>query len=255
MPGRLEGKVALITGTGGAQGRVAAQFFAREGAKVVGTDISGRRGEETVELVRKEGHESVFHQCDLVKEPEVEQLVAFALESYGGLDIVYNNAARAKFAPFSELTMEEWQFTLRNEMDVIFLLCKQVVPVLAERGGGSIINVASIGGVVGMPGLGNVAHGAAKAGVIGFTKNLAVEVRGDGIRVNAIAPGIIDTPGAAQAAGWDDPEVWAALTLKPLTHKPGQPEDVVNCALYLASDESSYVTGSVIMIDDGWAAW
>ncbi|MCH8813574.1 MAG: SDR family oxidoreductase [Chloroflexi bacterium] len=255
MPGRLEDKVALITGTGGAQGRVAVQLFTREGAKVVGTDISGRRGEETLELVRGEGHDSVFYRCDLAEETEIEQLVAFALESYGGLDIVYNNAARAKFAPFAELTMEDWQFTIRNEMDVIFLLCKRTVPVLIERGGGSIINVASIGGVVGMPGLGNVAHGAAKAGVIGLTKNLAVEVRDKGIRVNAIAPGIIDTPGAAQAAGWDDPEIWAALTLKPLTHKAGQPEDVVNCALYLASDESSYVTGSVFTIDDGWAAW
>ncbi len=255
MAGRLQGKVALITGTGGGQGRAGALLFAREGARVVGCDLKVEGAEETVEMVKASGGEMVSLQpVDLGDTNQVKRWINFAIKTYGRVDVLYNNASSPKFAPIEQMTEEEWHYTLRNELDLIYLACHWAWPHLKASGKGVIINVSSMSGMVGHPVNlhGNFAHAATKGGVIAITKQLAIEGAPYGIRANTISPGLIASPATEDIQ--QDPELkkdW--LRMIPL-NRLGEVEEIANVAVFLASDESSYVTGANIVADGGFTA-
>jgi len=253
MAGRLDGKVAIITGTGGGQGRAAARVFAAEGAKVVGCDIKEEGAEQTLREVTDAGGEMVsLHPCDLTDPEHVDRLIELAKESFGAVDVLYNNAAIAQFAWIEDMTYEQWRSTMVYELDIVFLACKAAWPHL-KQSGGSIINTGSASGsIVSLP-LPGLAHSAAKAGVIHMTKHLAMEGGPYGIRANAISPGLIETPASAEFIAMD--EFREGMVRQHMLKRVGKPEDVVGCAVYLASDESSFVTGANFCVDAGTTAW
>ena len=250
--GRLEGKVALITGTGGGQGRVAALRFAREGATVVGCDTNEDENKITADLMAQEGY--ILHgyaPVDLGDHEQAKAWVESAVAEHGRIDVLYNNASAARFAPVQDMTIEDWHFTIRNEVALIFYTTKYAWNHLAERKG-VILNVSSTAAWGGSKVAGISAHSAAKGAVVSFTRQLAVEGASAGIRAISISPGFVATPGTA--AFMENPVARAALLDGVLMDRPGQPEEVVSLAVYLASDEASFITGSDIVIDGGLLA-
>jgi meso-butanediol dehydrogenase / (S,S)-butanediol dehydrogenase / diacetyl reductase len=254
VTGRLAGKVALITGTAGGQGRAAALLFAAEGAMVVGTDVNSAGAAETVELVLAAGGVmDSTHPLDLADEPGVKAWVDRAAEIHGGIDIVYNNAGATRFSPIAETSYAEWSFVLRNELDIVFLVTKHAWPHLIARGGGSVLLVGSTAGISGSVTNTRIAHTATKGGVVAMTKQLAAEGAAHGIRANCISPGMIRTPATeGDLLAPDHPMRMIARAI-PLG-RIGAPEEVARCALFLASDEASYVTGANLVVDGGWSA-
>lgn len=253
MPGRLDGKVAFITGTAGGQGYAAAELFALEGAKVVGCDVNGERGEQACDRVRAAGGDMVFKRVDLADGDEVAAWFEFGTGSYGGCDILYNNASAFKTPLLEDMTYADWGFTLRNELDVVYWACKHVFPIMKDAGGGVILNTSSTAGMVGFPGAGDFAHAATKGGVIALTRQLAVEGAPYHIRANSISPGVIETPLTREKL--ENPEFKAHVEGLQLIKRIGVPRDVAYCALYLASDEATWVTGANFMVDGGRTAW
>ncbi|HDZ57807.1 MAG TPA: SDR family oxidoreductase [Pseudomonas xinjiangensis] len=250
--GRLEGKVALITGTGGGQGRVAALRFAREGAIVVGCDTNEAENKVTAELLSQEGFTLYgYAPVDLGDHEQAKAWVESAVAEHGRIDVLYNNASAARFAPVQDMSIEDWHFTIRNEVDLIFYTTKYAWNHLAERKG-VILNVSSTAAWGGSKVAGISAHSAAKGAVVSFTRQLAVEGAPAGIRAISISPGFVATPGTA--AFMENPVARAALLDGVLMDRPGQPEEVVSLAVYLASDEASFITGSDIVIDGGLLA-
>jgi len=260
MGGRLAHKVALISGTAGGQGRRAALHFASEGAKVVGCDLKEVEARETVDMVKAAGGEMVSLQpVDLTDEDAVKAWIDFAIDAYGDFDILYNNAAVAKAAALEDVRREDWDWNFANEVTLVFLSVKHAVPVFERRGGGVIINVGSIAGMVGsgMPGnaAGNLVHCVSKAAVIRLTENLAIELSTRNVRVNSISPGVIDTPQLRPFLG-DAPDapLRTLFASKCLIPRIGEVEDIVNAAVFLASDEASYITGVNLPVDGGFSA-
>jgi NAD(P)-dependent dehydrogenase (short-subunit alcohol dehydrogenase family) len=256
MQKRLSGKVVLITGTAGGQGRAAARLFAAEGARVVGCDKKVDEDLETVAMVKAAGGEMVsMAPLDLSDETQVKSWIEFAVRSYGDFDILYNNGSATRAAPIAELSLENWQFALNNEMTNIFLAIKHALPVFQRQGRGVILNTASIAGMVGAACPGNfgiqLVHNTTKAAVIRMSQHLAVELSPWNIRVNAISPGIILTPATSF---WLDELGSDAFTNLLLIKRVGQPEEVARAALFLVSDEAAYVTGINFVIDGGWTA-
>jgi meso-butanediol dehydrogenase/(S,S)-butanediol dehydrogenase/diacetyl reductase len=251
MTGRLAGKVALITGTGGGQGRAAALLFAQEGARVVGCDVKTAGSAETVEMVKAQGGEMIaLAPLDLTDEAQVARWVAAGVEAFGGIDILYNNASAPRFNAIDKLSLEDWNYTLANEITLIFLAVKHAVPHLRARGGGVVINTASSVGLEGAKAApGGAAHAAAKGAVIALTNHLVGELAALNVRVNVITPGAIDTP--ALAASTAIPAVRESMTANHAIRRMGRPEEIAYAALYLASDEASYVTGANIIVDGG----
>jgi meso-butanediol dehydrogenase / (S,S)-butanediol dehydrogenase / diacetyl reductase len=251
--GRLEGKVALITGTGGGQGRAAALLFAAEGATVVGCDLKTDGASETVDAVRAAGGRmDSTHPLDLTDEAAVRAWVDDAAGRHGRLDVLYNNAGATRFDPIEDESYEDWSFTLRNELDVVFLATKHAWPHLKRRSG-SIILVGSTAGLTGSLTLMRSAHTATKGGVIALARQLAAEGAWHGIRVNCISPGMIMTP-ATQDDIFGDPThpMYRIRDHIPLG-RIGTPDDIAPAALFLASDESAYMTGANLVIDGGWS--
>jgi NAD(P)-dependent dehydrogenase (short-subunit alcohol dehydrogenase family) len=253
MSPRLLGKVCVVTGTGGSIGRAAALAFAREGASVVGCDLDVDSAAATVQMVRREGGTMESLQpCRLGNAAECQALVDFAVRAFGRIDVLFNNAARAYFNWLEDITDEEWDRNRRDEVDLVFHLTRAAWPHL-KSSRGVVVNTASLTASLSFKNLGSLAHTTAKAGIIGMTRQLAMEGREHGIRANSISPGVIETNQTREQL--EDPE-WAAYMLgKTLLGRLGRPEEVANVALFLASEESSYVTGVDIVVDGGMKVW
>jgi NAD(P)-dependent dehydrogenase (short-subunit alcohol dehydrogenase family) len=250
---RLAEKVCIITGAGGTMGREAALTFAREGALVVGCDLHADDAEATVQAVRAAGGTMVsLHPCDLTKPSERQALVDLAVRTFGRIDVLFNNAAMAYFNWLEDITDEEWDRNRREEVDLVFFLTRAAWPHL-KASHGVVVNTASLTALMSFKNLGSLAHTTAKAGIIGMTRQLAMEGRDHGIRANSISPGVIETNQTRRQL--NDPE-WAGYMLgKTLLGRLGRPEEVAKVALFLASDDSSYVTGVDIVVDGGMKVW
>jgi NAD(P)-dependent dehydrogenase (short-subunit alcohol dehydrogenase family) len=255
--GTLDGKVVLISGTAGGQGRAAALAFAREGARVFGCDVKSEEAEETVDLVNKEGGQMrSLHPCDISEPENSEAWVKSAADTWGRIDILYNNASSLRAqGPFAESTLEEWNLTFRFELTSMYVTCRAVWQHLIDNGGGLIINTSSIVGHQNIYAFRTAAHGAAKAGVLGFTRMLASEGAPHNIRAVSISPGFIRTP-ATRNLFPENPDEETAPGAARIAHVPmrrvGEAEEVANVALFLASDAASYINGTDIVVDGGF---
>ncbi|CAN5334352.1 SDR family oxidoreductase [soil metagenome] len=250
--GRIEGKVALISGTGGGQGRAAALRFSREGAKVFGCDLNAGAQQETLDLIQAEGLQMAGSgSVDLGDPEQASAWVDAAVAEYGRIDILYNNASAARFASIADMSIEDWHYTLRNELDIVFFPTKYAWPHLAVRGG-VIINISSVAawGASTVTGIG--AHSAAKAGVVAVTRQMAIEGVKSRIRAVSISPGVIATPGTLPFLA--NPATRSILLDGVPMERPGESDEVVATALFIASDEASYITGTDIVVDGGMLA-
>ena len=255
MTHRLAGKVALVTGTGAGIGRGCALLFAREGAKVFGCDIDTDRALATVAAARAAGFEmDSAHPIDLTQPADVQRCVDRVVERYGRIDVLVNAAAiNPQFAPVAQMSYEKiWVPTMIGETDIVFLMCKAVWPHLLS-GGGAIVNFASIAALRGSEFAGMLAHSAGKGAVLAMTRQLAVEGGPHGIRANSISPGLVATLATA-SQGLTEGERRDSIAANIPLRRIGEPEDIAYCALYLASDEASWVTGTNISVDGGESA-
>jgi NAD(P)-dependent dehydrogenase (short-subunit alcohol dehydrogenase family) len=252
MPERLAGKVAIVTGAGSrgpglGNGKATAILFAREGARVLCVDAVAERAEETVGLIRAEGAPAEPFVADVTRRDDCRAMVAAAVERWGRLDVLHNNVGIESRKDLLEVTEEEWDQVMAVDLRSMFLATQQAVPAMIERGGGAVICVSSIAG---MRGHGRTAYAAAKAGVIGFVRSIAVQLGPRGVRVNAIAPGTVWTP-MVESLG---PEARERRRRAAPLGTEGTGWDVAWGAVYLASDEARWVTGQVLVIDAGLTA-
>jgi 3alpha(or 20beta)-hydroxysteroid dehydrogenase len=248
---RLEGKVALITGGARGMGASEAQLFLDEGAKVVITDILDEVGQETARRLSPDGSRCIFYRHDVTNESEWESVVADAIEAFGQIDVLVNNAGVFEQGSILDTTLKNFERTMDINVTGVFLGMKTVAPHMVQRKQGSIINISSVAGLNGTPGF--VAYGASKWAVRGMTKGVAKELAPFGVRVNSIHPGIIDTPmlQTFDEAGEGVREM--VRTRIPLGYE-AEPIHVARLALYLGSDDSAYSTGSEFIVDGGWSA-
>lgn len=254
MSGRLHGKVALITGTGGGQGRAAAIRFAKEGALVIGCDLDAGSAHETVELAQSAGLKIDSMQPVDLGDPEQARVwVEDAAEIHGRIDVVYNNASGPRFAPTPDMSVENWRAGIRNELDLVFYVTKFAWPHLAKRGG-VVITTGSTTGHLATPGVGMVAHAAAKGGVIAMNKVFACDGAPFGIRAVTISPGPIRTPELERNFLSKVPGAEEMIVGRLLAKRVGLPDDVASMAVYVASDEAEWLTGVDLLIDGGYTA-
>ncbi len=253
--GILNNKIILITGSGGGLGRAAAQTFAREGAMIVGCDINESANKETVELVLRAGGEMTgIAPIDLTDPEQVQKMVEDSVAIYDGLDVVYNNAAIQYFGPIPDFSIKDWRATIDGELSIPFFVSKYAWPYLVSRGGGVIINIASMAGMIAGETPLMIGHVAAKAGVIAMTRQLALEGAPFGIRAVAISPGPFLTPASDRDLG-SNQVARDAIIKKTLLRRFGQPEELVELAAFIASDRASYITGANYVVDGGATAW
>jgi meso-butanediol dehydrogenase / (S,S)-butanediol dehydrogenase / diacetyl reductase len=251
--GRLDGKRALVSGTGGGIGRATALLFAGEGAHVIGCDLNPDTSEETVKLARdRGGRMDAVAPIDLATEEGARRWVEAAAALAGGVDVLVNNASAIRFGPIDELSFADWSFTIRHELDIVFLCTQAVWPYLIAAGGGSVINVASISASRGAFFMPQNAHGAAKGGVLALTYQLVIEGGPHGIRVNAVSPAMTETPHTSPMLRDPGGPAGSIAARVPLG-RWGQPEDVAYAMLFLASDEARHVSGANIPVDGGSA--
>ena len=247
---RLEGKVALISGGARGMGATEAKMFAREGAKVVIGDVLEEEGRQTEAEINETGGECLFVKLDVTSEAEWQQAVATTIARFGKLDILVNNAGIFRGNRVEDTTSEEWDQVMDINAKGVFLGTKHSIPEMRKAGGGSIVNISSVAGLVGNPY--SSAYNASKGAVRLLTKSTAIQYAKDGIRANSIHPGVIVTPMTQDVV--NDPSFREfRLAANPIS-RLGQPADIAYGALYLASDESSFVTGSELVIDGGWTA-
>ena len=248
--GKLDEKVALITGAGSGIGRATALLFAGEGARVAVADCVPAGGQETVRMIKEAGGEAIFIEVDVSKAADVERMVKTTVDTYGRIDILHNNAGiQGAFTPTTDLKEEDWDTIINTNLKGIFLGSKYAIPVMLNQGGGVIVNTTSAAGIVGIPYV--AAYCASKGGVIQLTKSMALEYATQNIRINCVCPGGVQTPMMEQ---WIPVEAEARQAF--MQGLPGgraiQPEEIARAVLFLACDDSSSAMGSVLVIDRGW---
>ena len=262
MAGRLSGKVAIVTGAGSrgpgwGNGKATAVLFAREGARILAVDANLAAAEETRAMIESNGGECSTFAADVSRAAEVEAMVAACIERYGRVDVLHNNVGIGALGGPVELNEEDWDRLFNVNVKSVFLTCKYVLPIMERQGGGSIVNISSIGAIrdIGVP---YVAYAASKAAVLQVTQSIGVQYAAKGIRCNVILPGLIDTPhirGPMQEAyGGDVDKMVAVRDAKSPTGKMGTAWDVAHAALFLASDEAAYVNAIQLVVDGGITA-
>ena len=246
--GRLAGKSAVVTGAGRGLGAAVAELFAQQGARVVASDVDGASADDTARRVVEAGGEAVGRQADVTSAGDAERLVAVAVERFGGLDVLVNNAGIASVGSVCEVSEQEWDRVMAINLKGSYLCSRYAVPHMARTGGGSIVCISSASGVIGQRG--QVAYNVSKHGVIGLVRCMALDHAADGIRVNAVCPGVMRTP-MLDALSAEQLEALEAM--HPLG-RIAEPAEIAEAVLHLAADESSFTTGGVFLIDGGLTA-
>lgn len=253
--GRLQDKVCIITGAAGGQGEVAVELFAREGARILASDLKPAASARIAAVAAAHPERVHYVQGDVTVGADLDRIVSGALEHFGRIDVLFNNHGVMVGSPFLDTTEAQLDQVLDINVKASFLLSQRVArQMVTQGGGGSIIHNASIGGVVGFPDM--AAYGASKAGVAQLARSMANDLRAWGIRVNAVAPGGIDTPMPHKYIEKFDnrEEIWKAMEQAHLTGRLGRPEEVIYLVLFLASDEASFMNGAVVAVDGGYSA-
>lgn len=252
---RFEGRSVMVTGGGSGIGRATAIAFAREGASVAVGDVSAARGRETVRTIRSAGGRAAFFRGDVSKEADAEDLVTGTVRTFGRLDVLFNNAGILIESPVHEMSASDWDRVLAVNLKGAFLVAKHSVRAMLRQGGGAIVNTASVNALVGDPE--EAAYCASKAGVALLTKSMALAYAKDGIRVNAVCPGWVETPMFQQEADTRGIPLAAYRARAGAQHpigRIGRPEEIARVVLFLASEEASYVTGALVVADGGYTA-
>jgi NAD(P)-dependent dehydrogenase (short-subunit alcohol dehydrogenase family) len=251
VAGRLDGKVCVITGAGGGMGREAALLFTAEGARVCAADVNLAAAEETVSLC---AGDAFAFRANVAEETDVETMMAATVERFGGIDVLYNNAGISPDDDASVLdtSVEAWDRVQAVNTRGVFLCCKHGIPHLLERGGGSVINVASFVAILGAA-TSQISYSASKGAVLSMSRELGVQFARQGVRVNALCPGPVETPLLLNIFG-DNPEALERRQIHWPMGRLAKPREIVNAALFLASDESSYVNASTFLVDGGLTA-
>ena len=247
---RLGGKVAIITGAASGLGRASAQLFAEHGASVVIADRDTAGGQETVAQIRDTGGQAEFIETDVAVADDADAMVTKAVTCFGKLDILFNNAGIAIRKPVADLSEDEWDRCIDTNLKGVFLGSKSAIPEMIRGGGGSIINTASIYGVVG--GRTRAAYSASKGGIVNLTRSMALDYASQNIRVNCICPGFVETPLLKKILGTEE-EFQALVDMHPMG-RLGRPIETAYAAVYLASDEAAFTTGIALPVDGGYTA-
>ncbi|MBA7599018.1 2,5-dichloro-2,5-cyclohexadiene-1,4-diol dehydrogenase LinX [subsurface metagenome] len=259
MGERLKGKVAIVTGAGSVlpgmgNGKATAIVFAREGAKVMAVDYNLEAAEETKRIIDEEGRECVTFKADVSRASDCQSMVEKCIQTFGRVDILHNNVGIGQWGGVVETSEEIWDKLMTVNVKSMFLTCKYVIPHMEKQGGGAIVNIASIAAIrVPLP---NCAYSASKAAIIALTRDVALQYAAKGIRVNVILPGLMKTPQAEfynkdAWAGGDIEELWRRRDAMSPTGKQGEGWDTAYAALFLASDEAKYITGTTLLVDGG----
>lgn len=252
MSGMLAGKVVMVTGGGSGIGRASALAIAREGADVVLTDVVAEGGNETLRLIEEAGGKGMSFQGDVAEATDVQRIIGEIEAHYGRLDCAFNNAGiEGLQAPTAECTEENWDRVLRVNLKGTWLCMKYEIPLMLKQHKGSIVNTASVAGLVGFPNI--VAYNASKGGVIQLTKTAALEYAREGIRVNAVCPGVIRTPMVERFLGGSAEAEAAFVAMEPVG-RMGKPEEIAEAVVWLCSDAASFVTGDALPVDGGLVA-
>jgi NAD(P)-dependent dehydrogenase (short-subunit alcohol dehydrogenase family) len=253
--GRLDGKVALITGAASGIGAATARLFAAEGAAVLLADLQDERGKQVLDEIEAAGGRAAYVHADVSVGEDVAAMVRSAVERFGKLDLLYNNAGLGRGGSITEIAEADWDLVIDVDLKSIYLGCKYAIPELRKAGGGAIVSTASIAGLRGSALL--HAYSAAKAGVINLTRSIAAEVGRDNIRVNCVCPGVIRTPIFRQIdalpAEQQEP-IWQQMGQRVLLGRVGRPEEIAKAVLFLCSDDASYITGHALVVDGGLTA-
>lgn len=259
MGERLKGKVAMVTGAGSigsgmGNGKATAILFAREGARVMLVDLNPEAAEETKHVIDEEGGECIVFKADVSKSSDCKRMVEKCIQTFGRIDILHNNVALGAHGGPVETSEEDWDRVMDINLKSIFLTCKYALPYMEKQGSGAIINISSIGALRASP-YPTLTYAVSKAGVIALTREVALQYAAKGIRTNAILPGLMKTPRIAyyykSASDWDVEEMWRRRDAMSPTGKQGEPWDIAYAALFLASDEAKYITGTTLIVDGG----
>ena len=253
MNKRFENKTVIVTGASMGIGRAVALAFGREGAGVVVADVAGDEGRKTADEIRADGGNAIFAHCDISNPEDVRTMVETTVETFGRLDHACNNAGIEgdQASSTADCTLENWDRVVNTNLRGTWLCMKYEIPKILEAGGGSIVNIASIAGLVGFPGI--PAYTASKHGIVGLTKNAALEYAQQNIRVNAVCPGGIRTPMLERFARGNEAAMQQLNSMHPIG-RAGNPEEIAHVVLWLCSDEASFVTGEAVAVDGGYVA-